>query len=164
MSATWPEAIEVVEAPYGSDLYRRSIALREAVLRAPLGLDLTGEELADDASRRHFCATFGGDVVGTVSLKRLDSETLQLRQMAVAENRRRERIGARLLARAEESARFEGYRLIVLNARLGAEGFYAEHGYLAEGEPFDENTIPHVRMTKRLLDRALNSEGETNER
>ena len=160
----WPEAIEIAEAPFGSDLYRRSVALREAILRAPLGLELTREELADDAGRRHFCATFDGDVIGTVSLKRLDSETLQLRQMAVAENRRRERIGAALLARAEDWARFEGYRLIVLHARIGAEGFYAKHGYLADGEPFDENTIPHVRMTKRMLERAANSEGEANER
>jgi N-acetylglutamate synthase-like GNAT family acetyltransferase len=102
MGAAWATAIEVVEAPFGSDLYRGSIVLREAILRAPLGLELTREELADDASRRHFCATFGGAVVGTVSLKRLDSETLQLRQMAVVESRRRERIGARLLAGAED--------------------------------------------------------------
>jgi predicted GNAT family N-acyltransferase len=70
--------------------------------------------------------------------------------MAVAKNRRREGIGARLLARAEDWARGEDYRLIVLNARLGADGFYAAHGYLAQGEPFEENTVPHVRMTKRL--------------
>jgi predicted GNAT family N-acyltransferase len=159
-SAAWPTAIEIAEAPYGSALYRQSVALREAILRAPLGLKLTDAELADDIGRRHFCAVFGGAVVGTVSLKPLDTDTLQLRQMAVAEDRRRERIGARLLAGAEKWARFEGYRLIVLHARLGAEGFYAKHGYLAEGEPFDENTIPHIRMTKRLCERAPDSEGK----
>jgi predicted GNAT family N-acyltransferase len=157
--AAWPTAIEIAEAPYGSDLYRQSVALREAILRAPLGLELTDAELADDIGRQHFCATFDGAVIGTVSLKKLDGETLQLRQMAVADNRRRERIGARLLARVEDWARFEGYRLIVLHARLGAEGFYTKHGYLAEGEPFDENTIPHIRMTKRLLNQAANSKG-----
>jgi ElaA protein len=40
---------------------------------------------------------------------------------------------------------------MVLNARLGAEGFYARYGYQAEGEPFDENTVPHIRMTKALV-------------
>jgi predicted GNAT family N-acyltransferase len=39
---------------------------------------------------------------------------------------------------------------MVLNARMGAEGFYARFGYQAHGEPFDENTIPHIGMTKRL--------------
>jgi len=150
MNSTWPEDIEVEEAPYASDLYRQAVALREAILRRPLGLTLTEEERADDISRQHFCATFQGVAVGTVSLKPLDEETLQLRQMAVAEDRRRERIGARLLVRAEEWARREGYRLIVLHARLSAEGFYAKAGYAAEGEPFDEHTIPHIRMTKRL--------------
>jgi len=38
----------------------------------------------------------------------------------------------------------------VLNARLGAEGFYARYDYLAQGKPFDENTILHIKMTKRL--------------
>jgi predicted GNAT family N-acyltransferase len=145
-----PGGLRVIEAPYGADLYRRALALREAILRAPLGLTLTAEELADDALRQHFCATCHGAVVGTASLKPLDRETVQLRQMAVAEERRRERIGAELLARAEDWAREAGYRLMVLNARLGAEGFYARFGYQAEGQPFDENTIPHIRMTKPL--------------
>jgi GNAT superfamily N-acetyltransferase len=153
-----PEArqdeLAVVEAPYGSDLYRQALGLREAILRRPLGLVVTAEELADDLLRVHFCATSRGAVVGAVSLRPLGGETIQLRQMAVAEPRRRERIGARLLARAEDWARGQGYRLMVLNARLGAEGFYARYGYLAEGEPFDENTLAHVRMTKSLAERS----------
>ena len=127
------DVVLLAEAPYGSGLYRQALALREAVLRMPLGLSLTDEERADDALRRHFCATVQGAVVGSVSLKKLDSGTVQLRQMAVAEERRRKGIGARLLARAEDWASGEGYRLIVLNARLGADGFYAAHGYLAQG-------------------------------
>ena len=142
--------IALMQAPYGSNLHRQSLALREAILRRPLGLALTDEERADDAHRQHFCAVSGGAVLGSVSLKRLDGETVQLRQMAIAEDRRREGIGALLLAHAEGWARDQGYRLIVLNARLGAEGFYAKFGYLAQGEPFDENTVPHIRMTKRL--------------
>ena len=144
------EGILVVAAPYGSNLHRQALALREAVLRQPLGLTLTEEERADDTLRRHFGAIAQGTVVGSVSLKPVDSETVQLRQMAVAEDRRREGIGALLLAHAEDWARGQGLRLIVLNARLGAESFYAKFGYLAQGEPFEENTVPHIRMTKRL--------------
>ena len=150
----WEDDLAVVEAPFGSDLYRHALALREAILRQPLGLELTAEELADDQLRRHFCATSHGQVVGTVSLRPLDGETVQLRQMAVAEDRRREKIGARLLDCAEDWVRSRGYRLMVLNARLGAEGFYARYGYLAQGEPFDENTVPHIKMTKPLAERS----------
>ena len=92
----------------------------------------------------------GAEVRGVDMHKPLDAETVQLKQMAVAEDRRRERIGAQLLDHAERFAQGEGFRMIVLNARLGAEGFYARYGYAAEGEPFDENTIPHIRMTKRV--------------
>ena len=63
----------------------------------------------------------------------------------------REGVGSRLLAFAEAWARRGGYGMIILNARMGVEGFYRRHGYRAEGEPFDENTIPHIRMTKRTL-------------
>ena len=150
MSASDEDGIRIVEAPLGSDVYRQSLLLREAVLRTPLGLHLSKEELKDDALRRHFCALSHGAVVGSVSLKPLDKESLQLRQMAVAEDRRRERIGAELLERAETFAKGEGFKRIVLNARLDAEGCYARLGYQASGEPFDENTIPHIRMSKDL--------------
>jgi len=111
---------------------------------------LTPDELADDASRRHFCATSRGAVVGSVSMKPLDGETVQLRQMAVMADRRLEGIGTRLLACGEGWAQSHGYRTIVLNARVGSDGFYSRLGYRAEGEPFKENTVPHIRMTKRL--------------
>jgi peroxiredoxin Q/BCP len=143
--------IALTEVPYGSDLYGKTLELREAILRKPLGLQLSQEELADDALRRHFCALTNGTVVGSVSFKPLGPHTLQLKQMAVASGSQREGVGSRLLAFAEAWARRGGYGMIILNARIGAEGFYKRHGYRAEGEPFDENTIPHIRMTKRTL-------------
>lgn len=142
--------VSLVEAPYGSETYTQALRLRDAVLRAPLGIAFTEEELADDAQRRHFCALAGGKVVGSLSFKALGPHTLQLKQMAVASDRRGERIGARLLNFAEAWARREGYGTIILNARVGAEGFYARNGYALEGELFEENGIPHVRMTKRV--------------
>ena len=143
-------AVLIFEAPLGSDLYAQALRLREAVLRKPLGLVVSREELFDDAMRQHFCAVSYGAVVGTVSLRPLDETTLHLKQMAVAEARRQERIGARLLAHAETWAADAGFRLMMLHARIGAEGFYVRLGYAQEGGAFEENTIPHVRMVKRL--------------
>lgn len=145
--------ISLVEAPYGSNLYAETLRLRAAILRTSLGLILSDEELADDARRQHFCALAAGAVIGSVSLKPLGAHALQLKQMAVAGDWQGEGIGARLLAFAEAWARRHDYGVIILNARIGAEGFYAKHGYVPQGEPFEENTIPHVRMTKRLEER-----------
>ena len=148
---TEADDIGLSEAPFGSALYAQALRLREATLRKPLGLTLSAEELSDDAHRRHFCAVVNGSVIGSVSFKRLGAHTLQLKQMAVADGRQGEGIGSRLLSYAEAWARRHGYGMIILNARLGADAFYKKHGYAIEGEAFDENTIPHIRMTKRTL-------------
>jgi len=144
------DAILVLEAPLGSALYAQALTLREAVLRRPLGLTLSEEELEDDKLRTHFCAVKDGAVLACLSLKPLKDGSLQLKQMAVAENRRSEGIGAKLVVHAEAWARQRGVAEMVLHARIGAENFYGRLGYEAEGPVFDENTIPHVKMTKRL--------------
>src|SRR5262245_26516739 len=145
--------LELVEVPFGSDLYRRALALREAILRVLLKLSLSPDELADDARRQHFCAISRGAVVGSVSMEPLDGETVQLRRMAVMADRRLEGIGTRLLACRESWAQSQGYRTLALNARLHSRGIYARSGCSAEGEPFEENTVPHIRMTTRLATR-----------
>jgi N-acetylglutamate synthase-like GNAT family acetyltransferase len=99
---TEQDDVSVVAAPYGLELYRQTLALREAILREPLGLTLTEEGLADGALRQNFCAISHSAVVGSASLKPLDRKTLQLQQMAVAEDRRQEQIGMQLLACAED--------------------------------------------------------------
>jgi predicted GNAT family N-acyltransferase len=147
---TVEHSVTLLKAPYGSDLYRQCVALREEILRKPLGLTLSDGELADDRQRWHFCAVAEGNVIGSVSLKPLDNWTLQLKQMAVSATQRGANVGARLLQYAEAWARQEGSRLIVLHARVGARGFYAKFGYSVEGESFEENTILHIKMTKRL--------------
>jgi predicted GNAT family N-acyltransferase len=144
------DAILVLEAPIGSKLYAQALALREAILRRPLGLSLSERELEDDRLRTHFCAVQDGAVLACVSLKLLKDGSLQLKQMAVAEDRRLEGVGTVLVARAETWARESGFREISLHARIGAENFYGRLGYEAEGPVFDENTIPHVKMTKQL--------------
>jgi histone acetyltransferase (RNA polymerase elongator complex component) len=60
------------------------------------------------------------------------------------------RIGAQLLAHAEAWAAQAGFRLMIAHARVGAEGFYLKLGYAQDGGAFEENTIPHVRVVKRL--------------
>ena len=57
---------------------------------------------------------------------------------------------ARAVVAGQEGGPEAGSTLMVLNARIGVEGFYARFGYRAVGEPFDENTVPHIKMTKQL--------------
>ncbi len=143
-------SVLIFEAPLGSDLYDQAVHLREAVLREPLGLVVSAEERLDDAVRQHFCAVSDGAVVGTVSVWPFDEVTLHLKQMAVSEEKRNTRVGAKLLAHAEDWGTQGGFRLMIIDARVGVEGFYLKYGYAQEGEPFEKHTIPHVRVMKRL--------------
>ena len=114
---TEADDIHLSEAPFGSALYAQALRLREAILRKPLGLTLSAEELTDDAHRRHFCATLNGSVVGSVSFKRLGAHTLQLKQMAVADGKQGDGIGSRLLRYAETWARRGGYGMALHSSR-----------------------------------------------
>lgn len=143
-------SVLIFEAPLSSDLYDQAVHLREAVLREPLGLVVSPEERLDDAVRQHFCAVSFGAVIGTVSLWPFDEVTLHLKQMAVSEEKRNTRVGAKLLAHAEDWGTQAGFRLMIVDARVGAECFYLKYGYSQEGEPFEKLAIPHVRVTKRL--------------
>ncbi|RAQ30601.1 hypothetical protein DPQ25_03690 [Hydrogeniiclostridium mannosilyticum] len=60
---------------------------------------------------------------------------------------------------AETLCRARGHRLLWLNARRTAEGFYLRLGYRRTGEEFLELGIPHIRMEKRLLPGACRVDG-----
>ncbi|ESQ91989.1 hypothetical protein ABAC460_03575 [Asticcacaulis sp. AC460] len=131
--------------------YDAMVALRRAILRTPLGLDFTAEQLTTEAGDIHLAAFAGEDLIGTVVLTPYKADTFKLRQMAVADSHRGQSIGAQLLTAAEETARTEGATRIILAARVTARDFYARHGYIVEGDEYTEVTIPHVTMAKLLV-------------
>jgi predicted GNAT family N-acyltransferase len=137
-------------APYRSPDYRAAVDLRRAVLRRPLGLDFTAEQLAAESGDTHFAAFDDGALVGAVVMTPCDATTVKLRQMAVSPAARGRGIGAALLRAFEAHARGNGMAAVTLAARLTARAFYERNGYAAEGEVFEEVTIPHIRMTRRL--------------
>lgn len=143
-------ALDIQTVAYGTPGHDDAVALRRAILRTPLGLDFSAEDLAREASDTHFVAFYEGRLVGTVVLTPYEAGKVKLRQMAVDESLRGEHIGAQLLAAFEAHARAAGIAEIVLAARQTAQGFYARYGYETDGVVFSEVTIPHVKMWKRL--------------
>lgn len=142
--------LQLVEIDHGSDLYREVVELRRRILRAPLGLDFSAEQLAAERGNVHIAAYLDGAVVGCVILAEAGRGFARLRQMAVDPRQRGRGTGARILAFAERRATERGYRGIVLHARESAVGFYERAGYVARGEVFFEVTIPHREMVKSL--------------
>ncbi len=137
-------------APYAGPDYQAAVALRRAVLRTPLGLDFTADQLAAEAADTHFAAFDGDRLVGAVVMTPYKADTVKLRQMAVSPEAQGQGVGAALLQAFEAHARAAGLTGITLAARVTAQCFYARNGYAAEGDVFEEVTIPHIRMTKAL--------------
>jgi formate C-acetyltransferase len=142
---------EVREVAFGSDDYRRACALRDQVLRAPLGLRLYDEDLSAERDQRHFgWFDLDGALSACATAAPLGAGAAKIRQMAVAPDRRGRGLGRRLLLEVERRLAAGGIARVELHARRAAEGFYRHCGYESEGAGFVEVTIPHVKMTKRL--------------
>lgn len=143
-------SLDIRVVGYGTPDYEAAVALRRAVLRTPLSLDFSAEDLAREAADAHLAAFDGGRLVGTVVMTPYESRKVKLRQMAVSEGMRGRNIGAQLVAFFEDHARRNGIGEIVLAARQTAQAFYARLGYVTDGVVFTEVTIPHVKMWKTL--------------
>ncbi|HEY0298586.1 MAG TPA: GNAT family N-acetyltransferase, partial [Arachidicoccus sp.] len=59
-------------------------------------------------------------------------------------------VGRAILVFAENIARDFGYKKMIMHARKQAMGFYERLGYNAYGEEFEEVTLAHYKMEKKL--------------
>lgn len=142
--------IAIESVPYDSRAYQDACRLREEILRRPLGLTLSAEDIEGEDEQWHLVALAQTDVVGCVVLKPAGSGQVQLRQMAVSESYRGSGLGRRLLEASVTLARAEQASLITLNAREPAIGFYRKGGFEIYGEGFVWHGVPHRRMRKVL--------------
>lgn len=138
------------EIEVGTELYHEALRLREQVLRVPLGLSLSSEDLANDRECFHLGICDRSRLVAVLLLQRVSADQLKMRQVAVAPDAQRRGFGSSLLARAESFAKERHYRTIVAHARESAVNFYKKHGYVASGKVFREHLIPHRLIKKEL--------------
>lgn len=144
------ETMRFVEIEFGTELYQEGLRLREEVLRRPLGLRLSSEDLADDPECFHLGMCDEAKLVAVLLLQRVSTHRLKMRQVAVSPDAQGSGIGSELLARAERFAQERRYRTVHAHARESAIGFYLKHGYVASGEVFREQMMPHRLITKDL--------------
>jgi len=142
--------IEFREIYLGTPEYEAAMELREAVLRIPLGLSFTEEELAAEPECFHLAGFQEGRLVAILLLKPLNHETVKMRQVAVDPSLQKCGAGTQLLQFAEEFARARGFTSVIAHARGTAAGFYRRNGYAESGAPFLETTIPHILVCKDL--------------
>src|SRR5580692_5477763 len=128
---------------HGTTEYRQMVNLRYELLRKPLGLTFDAQELEQEKEDILIGAFEEDKLLGCCLLTRVDQYTIRLRQMAVFNNLQGKGVGRALMVFAENIARDQGYRKLVMHARKTALGFYRKLGYQTSGEEFEEVTIPH---------------------
>lgn len=133
-----------------SDVYPLTLKLREAVLRAPLGLTLSNEDTEYDHQHIHIGAFNEGQLIGCVVIAPLQNEqgTFRIRQMAIDDAHQGQGIGRALVLIAENIVKQQNGNRILLDARVSAQGFYKALAYKVISEPFIHKSIPHIIMDK----------------
>jgi predicted GNAT family N-acyltransferase len=141
--------IKLIEHNYAE--YQTMVSLRMKILREPLGLAFNKDDLEKEKNDILLSAYDDDKMVGCCILTKINDETCQLRQMAVISSMQKNGLGSSLLDFAEKVAYDNGFRKMLMHARKSVVGFYQKQGYEIQGEEFEEVTIPHYEMQKRLI-------------
>jgi GNAT superfamily N-acetyltransferase len=141
-------ALKIID--HGSPEYAQMVKLRDDMLRKPLGLGFTSQELEKEKDNMLIGAFEDEQMLGCCMLVEENPATVRLRQMAVLNDLQGKGIGRALMIFAENIARDHGYKILSMHARQNAVGFYEKMGYNVASEEFTEVTIPHFVMEKKL--------------
>ena len=126
-------------------------SVREAVFVQEQGIDRADEWDAMDSDCEHaVLRNFLDMPVATGRLLPAVDGVSHIGRMAVLRAVRGAGLGEQVLQALLRRARQRGDRRVVLHAQRSAEAFYAQAGFVVEGEPFDEVGIPHVIMAMDL--------------
>ena len=141
-------ALKIID--YGTHEYRLMLKLREDLLRKPLGISFTKEELEREKQDVLIGAFDDEDILGCCMLVEMEPGVVRLRQLAVLNNLQGKGVGTAILQFSENLARDLGYKKITMHARKHTVDFFEKLGYQTVGEEFIEITIPHFEMHKEL--------------
>ncbi|MFA7272639.1 MAG: GNAT family N-acetyltransferase [Crocinitomicaceae bacterium] len=137
------------EIAYKSEEWTKAVQLREKVLREPLGSKFTDQELEEEKSHIQIAGFLDNELVATVVLVP-DGENIKMQRVVVIDSLRNKNIGSEMMIFCEKLAVDRNFRLIYCHARDTAVNFYYKNHYEKDGDYFDEDGIPHLKMKKKL--------------
>ena len=135
---------------FASTDYSKVVQLRSLVLRQPLGLHFTSNDLKWDQHELIFALMLKNSPIACVQIRPLSKTLVKLRQMAVNPAYQRQGLGKKLIQKVEVYLQTQGVRHIELNARKTALKFYQKLGYKITSDEFSEIGLPHFKMMKKI--------------
>jgi predicted GNAT family N-acyltransferase len=143
--------MNIIEIDFATPEYDETVALRDKILRKPLNLVFSAEDLAKEYSDIHLAAYDNAWVLrGCLVLTPKPNKVMKMRQVAVDTDRQGSGVGRAMVEKSEIVARSKGYEWMELSARDTAVPFYEKLNYHTEGDMFEEVSIPHYKMAKQL--------------
>lgn len=139
---------ELVE--YMSDEWQRAVRLREDILRKPQGSQFSKKELQEEKDHINVIGLLNNEVVATAVLVP-EKRIIKMQRVVVKDILRNGNIGSNMMKYCEAVSLERGFVKIYCHARDGAVRFYKKNGYDTEGEYFNEDGIPHLKMIKSLI-------------
>jgi len=141
----------ILKQPESPEEFKQYYKLRYHILRAPWG-ELEGSEVDDIEDQSfHIMAMDNQKIVGVGRLQINSDDEAQIRYMAVEKEYEGSGIGRVIVNALEQESINRNIRIVILDAREPAVGFYQKLGYSIEKKSyvlFDE--IQHFRMIKQL--------------
>ena len=134
---------------YKSKAWEEAVALREKILRRPLGQKFTIKELAEEREHHQVVGMKGDKIIATAVLVP-EKNRLKMQRVVVDEVYRNSNIGSELMQFCEAFASANDIHNIYCHARDTAVNFYLKNQYSPVGDYFDEDGIPHLKMEKIL--------------
>ncbi len=145
------EAMTTLTLGSWADLQALSAPLRTEVFVHEQGVPQEMEWDERDAHCVHavLCNRMGLPVATGRLLPATDG-VAKIGRMAVLRQLRGQALGAQVLSGLMNAARERGDRSVLLHAQCSAEKFYQRHGFVRQGEVYQEAGMDHVHMARNL--------------
>jgi len=137
------------EITHRSSEWTEAVRLREKILREPLGSKFTDEELEEEKNHIQIAGFLDNELVATAVLVP-EGDKMKMQRVVVSDNLRSNNIGSEMMAFCEKLAIEKNVEVMYCHARNSAVNFYSKNNYEKEGDYFDEDGIPHLKMKKSL--------------
>jgi predicted GNAT family N-acyltransferase len=136
---------------HGSKEYLKEVGLRQKVLRDPLGMKFSPEQLEAEYNEIHLGLFENDEILACMLMANYGEGIAKMRQVAVHPDFQGKGLGTHLVFYFEGLAKGLGYQKIELHARKSAVKFYQKLSYTIIGNEFEEVGIPHYKMEKYVI-------------
>jgi predicted GNAT family N-acyltransferase len=142
--------MEIKTITHYSKDYWKCVRLRDKILREPINLMFSEEELYLEHDQIHVGVFENEKALGCFSLVPVSDKEIKMRQVCVDSDQQQKGIGEKMMKYCEEWAKENNYNEISCHARESAVRYYEKFGYKTEGKLFREVSLPHMKMKKSL--------------